>query len=409
MTKRGRNFLMTPGPTTVPERVLAAMQHPAVDLIDPDFVKLTRSCLADLASVFRTEHEIFAYAANGHGAWEAALVNVLSQGDQVLAVESGVFSWAWASMADALGIEVETLPGDWRHAVDPNAVEDRLRADTGHSIKALLVVQTDTATSIATDVPAIRAAMDAAGHPALLLVDVVASLGTAEFRMDEWGVDVAVAASQKALMCPPGLSFNAVGPRAREAEARATLPRYYWDWQRRRGEEFYMIFCGTAPEHLLFGLREALDMVAEEGLEAMFARHARLAGVVRAAVEAWAQGGALDFNALEPSQRCDSVTTIRVDEGLDSNRIREFCRDRHDVSLGAGLGQLNRKAFRIAHMGYVNGPTLIGALGAVEATLEALDIPRGAGAVEAAVARLRADAGDPEPDSAPTTAGYLAG
>ena len=333
---RGRNFLMTPGPTNIPDRVLAAMHRPAVDLTDPDFMAVAHSCLEDLARVFRTRSRVFLYASNGHGAWEAALANVIGEGDLVLAPSTGVFSQAWGTLAGDLGAEVEELPSDWRSGFDPARIEERLRADAGHRIRVVLAVQTDTATSVTSDVAAVRRALDACAHPALLMADVVASLGTTDFRMDDWGVDVAVAGSQKGLMVPPGLAFTAVSDRALGASRAAGARRAYWDWQRRMGEEFYMLFCGTPPEHLIWALREALDMIFEEGLEAMFARHRRLADAVRAAVGVWSRAGALEFNAVNPAERADSVTTVRVAGGVDADRVRLLARDVLDVSARRG-------------------------------------------------------------------------
>ena len=388
---RGRNFLMTPGPSNIPDRVLAAMHRPAVDLIDTDFMALTESCFDDLAKVFRTDSRVFLYASNGHGAWEAALANLIGEGDLVLAPSTGMFSWAWGQLASDLGAEVEEWEGDWRSAFDPGHIEERLRADPEHRIKAVLAVQTDTATSVTSDIAAVRRALDACRHPALLMADVVASLGTVDFRMDEWGVDVAVAGSQKGLMTPPGLAFTAVSPRALAHSRTAGIRRGYWDWQRRMDdEEFYMKFFGTPPEHLIWGLREALDMLFEEGLETAFARHRRLADAVHAAVGVWGRAGALELNAVNPAERATSVTTVRVAKGIDANRLRLLARDELDVSLGSGLGPLDGKAFRIAHMGWVNEPMVLGALGAVEMAMQACGVPYRKGGVTAAVDALAA-------------------
>ena len=374
---RGRNFLMTPGPSNIPDRVLAAMHRPAVDLVDPDFVALTESCFDDLAKVFRTEGRVFLYASNGHGAWEASLANLIGEDDLVLAPSTGMFSWAWGQLARDLGATVEEMEGDWRSAFDPDRIEERLRGDTEHRIKAVLAVQTDTATSVTSDIAAVRHALDACAHPALLMADVVASLGTVDFRMDDWGVDVAIAGSQKGLMTPPGLAFTAVSPRALEQSRTAGIRRGYWDWERRlNDEEFYMKFFGTPPEHLMWGLREALDMLFEEGLETAFARHRRLAAAVHAAVDVW--------------ERATSVTTIRVARGIDSNRLRLLARDELDVSLGYGLGPLDGKAFRIGHMGWINEPMVLGALGAVEMAMQACGVPYRKGGVTAAVDSLAA-------------------
>ena len=388
---RGRNFLMTPGPSNVPDRVLAAMHRPAVDLVDSDFMAVADSCFDDLARVFRTASRVFVYASNGHGAWEAALVNLVDEGDLVLVPSTGMFSSAWGQLASDLGAAVEELEGDWRSAFDPDRIEERLRADRDHRIKAVLAVHTDTATSVTSDIAAVRRALDASRHPALLMADVVASLGTVDFRMDDWGVDVAVAGSQKGLMTPPGLAFTAVSARALERCRTTGTRRGYWDWQRRMdSEEFYMKFFGTPPEHLVWGLREALDMLLEEGLETAFARHRRLASAVHAAVGVWGEAGALELNAVNPAERAASVTTIRVAKGIDSNRLRVLARDELDISLGYGLGPLDGKAFRIGHMGWINEPMVLGALGGVEMAMQACGVPYRKGGVTAAIDTLAA-------------------
>lgn len=386
--KRGRKFLNTPGPTNVPDRVMNAMHRPTLDLSDPEFLDVSISCFRDMRRVVRTDGEIFLYASNGHGAWEAALANVFSPGDKVLAPESGNFSNAWRDMAAALDLEVVDLPGDWRRAVRPEAVEAALRADGDGAIAGVLLVHTDTAASTTCDIPAVRAAMDAAGHPALLLVDTIATLGTVDYRMDDWGVDVTVSASQKGLMMAPGLGVVAANGKALAAHEASTMPRRYWDWRTRLEAEHYRKFCGTAPQLLVFGLREALDMIFEEGLETIFERHRVLAGATHAAVEAWGQGGALSFNAMEPRERSVGVTTILTADGIDANRLKNVCRDEMMAGLGGGLGLLDGRAFRVGHMGDMNAPMLYGALGAVESTLGYLDVPHGSGGVTAAIAHV---------------------
>jgi len=381
----GRQFLAIPGPTTVPDEVLRAMHQPAVDIYSGPLVAMTDSLLQDLARIFRTQGRCYIYAANGHGAWEAALTNVLSRGDQVLALESGRFAIGWAEMAKALGIEAEILPGDFRRAVDPARLEARLRADRAHAIKAVLVVQIDTASSVVNDIPAIRRALDAAGHPALLMVDTIASLGTMPFEMDAWGVDVGVTGSQKGLMTPPGLGFVAAGPRALEAHKTADLRGSYWDWTAREGPEHYQKYCGTPPEHLLFGLRQALDMIFAEGLDAVFRRHALLAEATRRAVTLWSEGQALAFNVTEPAERGNSVTCVRMDQGHEPGPLLAYCRDRCGVVVGGAIGQLSGKGLRIAHMGHVNAPMILGTLSALEIGLQALRIPHGKGGVQAAI------------------------
>ena len=383
----GRKFLAMPGPTTVPDAVLQAMHRPAVDIYGGDLVGITDSCLDDMRTLFGTAGRTYVYIANGHGAWEAALSNVLSRGDKVLVLESGRFALGWGEMATMLGIEVEVLDGRPRRAFDPAALEARLRADSGGEIKAVLVVQVDTASSVVNDIAALRGAIDAAGHDALFMVDGIASLGTMPFEMDAWGIDVAVTGSQKGLMCPPGLAFVAAQGKAAEAHARAGLRTRYWDWTAREGEAHYMKYCGTPPVHMLFGLRQALDMILAEGLAHMYARHATLAAMVRAAVERWSQGQVFSFNIVEAAERSNSVTTVRVD-GHDPARLLAWCEEQCGLTLGIGIGDLSGRAFRIAHMGHINAPMMLGTLGVIEAGLLALDIPHGAGGTAAAVAHL---------------------
>jgi alanine-glyoxylate transaminase/serine-glyoxylate transaminase/serine-pyruvate transaminase len=384
----GRPLLAIPGPTNVPDEVLAAMQRPAMDIYAGEMIGLTDSLLADLAAIFRTTGRTYIYAANGHGGWEAALTNVLSRGEQVLALESGRFALGWAEMARMLGVEAEVLPGSWRRSVDPAQLEERLRCDKAHAIKAVLAVQIDTASGVANDIPAIRRAIDAAGHPALLMVDGVASLGCVPFEMDAWGIDVAMSGSQKGLMTPPGLAFVAANARARKVHETAGLRTLYWDWTFREGEVHYQKYCGTPPEHLLFALRKALDLLLAEGLDDAIRRHALLAEATRAAVATWAEGGALAFNIERPAERANSVTCIRLTQGIDPRPLLRYCRERCGVTLGIGLGALDGKGFRIAHMGHVNAPMLLGTLGSVEMGLKALGIPHGSGGVQAAVEHL---------------------
>ncbi|MBT3532742.1 MAG: aminotransferase class V-fold PLP-dependent enzyme [Rhodospirillaceae bacterium] len=390
--RRGRNFLQTPGPTNIPDRILRAMHQPAWEYSGPDFIEVARDCLNGMRPIFKTEGEVFIYASNGHGGWEAALSNILSPGDKVLVPETGLFSFAWSAMAQQLGVTFDTIPNDWRHAIDPNQVEERLRADDKGEYRAVLMVHTETATGITSDVQAVRQAMDAAGHSALLVVDVIASLACSDFRMDEWGVDIAVGGSQKGLMCPIGLGFNAVNERARAAASNGGSPRSYWDWEGRSMSrpEVYRWFAGTAPEHMVFGLAEALIMLEEEGLEATFARHQRLGAATRAAIEAWSAGGAMEINALVPEERSESVTTIIMGEDFDLMNFQHVLRENFNVAVGGGLGQLQGKAFRIGHMGDINEPMILGTLASVEAVFEILGIPYGDGALPAAIASLAA-------------------
>jgi alanine-glyoxylate transaminase/serine-glyoxylate transaminase/serine-pyruvate transaminase len=385
--RHGREFLSIPGPTTVPDEVLRAMHRPAIDLYSGQHLELTQSCLADLARVLGTRGPTYIYAANGHGAWEAALTNVLSRGERVLVLESGRFAAGWGQMAAMLGVEVEALPGSYRAAVDPGALAARLRADREGAIKAVLVVQVDTASGVVNDIPALRRAIDEAGHGALLMVDTIASLATMPFEMDGWGVDVAVAAAQKGLMTPPGLGFVAAGERALAAHRQADLRTFYWDWTQRDGPEHYQKYCGTPPEHLMFGLRRALDLLLEEGLDNVFLRHRLLAEAVRRAVAVWAEGGALAFNVERPAERADSVTPILL-HGHDPRALLDYCNRRCGVVLGIGIGELRDSSFRIAHMGHVNAPMILGTLGVVETALAALGIPHGQGGVQAAIGWL---------------------
>ena len=385
----GRRFLSIPGPTNVPDEVLAAMHRPAIDIYQGDLVESTTYCLDGLKKVFRTKGNTYIYIANGHGAWEAALTNVLSRGDKVLVLESGLFATGWGEMASEMGIEVEVLPGDIRCAVDPAAVEQRLRQDRAGEIKAVLVVQVDTASSVVNDIPQIRAAIDAAGHDALFMVDAIASLGTMQFEMDQWNIDVAVTGSQKGLMMTPGLSYVAANPRALERHKSAGLVTRYWDWTFRDGELHYQKYCGTPPEHMLFGQAKALEMLLAEGLEAAWARHAILAGMVQAAVAKWAEAGALEFNISRAEQRADSVTTVLLDDHNPAALLK-MCKERCGVTVGITIGPLDGKGFRIAHMGHVNAPMVLGTLGVLEAGLGALDIPHGSGGVQAATKALAA-------------------
>lgn len=390
MSTSAREFLHTPGPTHIPDRVLNAMHRQPYDLSDPRFVDLALSCFEDLKGVFRTQGEVFLYASNGHGGWEAALANLFEPGDSVLVPDVGHFSQSWGGHARSFGLEVLGPAGDRRRALDPQVVEDALRRDDAGRIKAVLAVQTDTATGITSDIQALRAAIDASGHPALLVVDVIASLAAAPFAMDDWGVDVAIGASQKALMGPPGLAAVAVNRRTVELAATREGHRYYWDWRIRSEREMYRRFCGTAPEHTLFGLREALDILAEEGLEAVIARHARLAGAVQAAVGAWESAGALAFNAVEPAERSVSVTTVLTPEGVDGQAFRDIVRDEDYVALGGGLGSMEGGAFRIGHLGSLSAPMVLGCLATVEAALIRQAIPHGDGGLRAAVEHLAA-------------------
>jgi alanine-glyoxylate transaminase/serine-glyoxylate transaminase/serine-pyruvate transaminase len=385
MTVRaGREFLAIPGPTTMPDEVLRAMHRPALDIYSREMVELTDSLLGDLSKLFATKGQSYIYIANGHGAWEATLSNVLSRGDKVLVLESGRFAINWGNAAAAMGAEVEVLKGDWRRAIRPAEVEARLRQDKNHSIKAVLAVQVDTASGAFNDIEAIGKAIRAAGHPALYMVDTVASLGCMPFEMDAWGIDVAMSGSQKGLMTPPGLGFVAASDRAREVHKHANMRTPYWDWTEREGVEHYRKYAGTAPVHLLFALRQAINMLFEEGLENAHLRHRLLAEAVRRAVGTWAEGQVLGFNVTEAGERANTVTTV-VMNGHDPVALHRYCKQKCGVVLGVGIGELQGQAFRIAHMGHVNAPMILGTLGVIEMGLNALDIPHGKGGTEAAI------------------------
>ena len=393
MTVRaGREFLAIPGPTTMPDEVLQAMHRPALDIYSDQMVELTESLLADLSKLFATKGQSYIYIANGHGAWEATLSNVLSRGDKLLVLESGRFAIGWGNAAAAMGADVEVLKGDWRRAVRPAEVEARLRQDKDHSIKAIVAVQVDTASGAYNDIEAIGKAIKSTGHPALFMVDTVASLGCMPFEMDKWGIDVAMSGSQKGLMTPPGLGFVAANDRARAVHKKANLRTPYWDWTEREGSEHYRKYAGTAPVHLLFALRKAIDILQVEGLENAFLRHQLLAEAVRRAVGVWAEGQVLGFNIAEAGERSNTVTTVTMN-GHDPAALQRYCKEKCGVVLGTGIGDLSGQAFRIAHMGHVNAPMILGTLGVIEVALNALNIPHGKGGTEAAIEYLGENVG----------------
>jgi alanine-glyoxylate transaminase/serine-glyoxylate transaminase/serine-pyruvate transaminase len=385
VVRAGREFLAIPGPTTMPDEVLQAMHRPALDIYSEQMVQLTEGLLRDLSKLFATKGKSYIYIANGHGAWEAVISNVLSRGDKILVLESGRFAVGWGNAAAAMGVDVEVLKGDWRRAIRPAEVEARLRQDKNHEIKAILAVQVDTASGAFNDIEAIGKSIKSTGHPALFLVDAVASLGCMPFEMDAWGIDVAMSGSQKGLMTPPGLGFCAANDRALQVHKTAGLRTPYWDWTEREGTEHYRKYGGTAPIHLLFALRRAIDMLFEEGLENTFLRHRLLAEAVRRAVAIWAEGQVLGFNIAEASERSDTVTTVVMASSHDPVALQRYCREKCGLVLGVGIGELTGQAFRIAHMGHVNAPMVLGTLGVIEVALHALGIPRGRGGVEAAV------------------------
>jgi alanine-glyoxylate transaminase/serine-glyoxylate transaminase/serine-pyruvate transaminase len=385
VVRAGREFLAIPGPTNMPDEVLRAMHRPALDIYSDQMLELTDSLLRDLSKLFATRGRSYIHIANGHGAWESTLSNILSRGDRILVLESGRFAVGWGNAAAAMGVDVEVLKGDWRRAVRPDEVEARLRKDKDHTIKAILAVQVDTASGAYSDIEAIGKAIKAAGHPALFMVDAVASLGCMPFEMDAWGIDVAMSGSQKGLMAPPGLGFVAANDRAREVHKTAGLRTPYWDWTEREGPEHYRKYAGTAPVHLLFALRQAIDMLFDEQLENVFLRHRLLAEAVRRAVDVWSEGQALGFNIAEASERSDTVTTVMMSNGHDPVALQAYCKEKCGVVLGTGIGELAGQAFRIAHMGHVNAPMILGTLGVIEVGLNALGIPHGKGGTEAAI------------------------
>ena len=389
MTVRaGREFLAIPGPTTMPDEVLRAMHRPALDIYSREMIDLSDGLHRDLSRLFATRGKSYIHIANGHGAWEAVLSNVLSRGDKVLVLESGRFALNWGLAARAMGAEVEVLEGDWRRAVRPEQVEARLKKDESNEIKAILVAQVDTASGVVNDIEAIGKAVKASGHPALFMVDAVASLGCTPFEMDKWGIDVAMSGSQKGLMTPPGLGFVAANDRAQAVHKTANMRTPYWDWTEREGTEHYRRYAGTAPVHLLFALRQAIDMLFEEGLDNVFERHRLLGEAVRRAVSVWAEGQVLSFNIAEASERSDTVTTVLVSGDHDPAKLHRYCKEKCGVVLGVGIGELQGEAFRIAHMGHVNAPMILGTLGVIEVGLTALEIPHGEGGTDAAIAWL---------------------
>ena len=376
----GRRFLHSPGPTPLPDAVLHAMSRQPMDLGDPRVDANIATVEVGLKRLLQTTvAEVYLYAANGHGAWEAVVENVADIGQTVLVAGTGHFSESWAVQTEALGRQVVRTP--WREGwpIDSAAIEQALRDDTEHTIRAVFAVHTDTASGITSDLAAVRRAIDAARHPALLVADVVASLGAAPFDMDALGIDVALGASQKGLMCPPGVGFVAANPRAfAQAEANQA-PRFYWNWVLRKSELSYRKYCGTPPQNLLFGMEAALELIFDEGMPAVFARHALLARAVHAAVEGWAEAGALGFFAQDAAARSVSVTTITVPPGTDVDALRSVARERFQVAMAGGLGPLAGRAFRIGHLGDCNPAMILGALGGVEAALRVQGIPVGDG------------------------------
>ena len=380
----GRHFLQIPGPTNVPDRVLRAMAAPTIDHRGPEFAALTREVLAGMAAVIGTRQPVVLFPASGTGAWEAALVNTLSPGVRVLMAETGHFATLWKGIATRLGLDPLFLPGDWRRGVDAAEIESRLAEDAAHAIKAVCVVHNETSTGVTSDIAAVRGAIDAARHPALLMVDTISSLASIDYRHDEWGVDVTVGASQKGLMLPPGLSFNAVGERALAAHGVARLPRSYWDWAPILRANERGFFPYTPPTNLLFGLREALRMLEAEGLDRVFARHDRHAEATRRAARAWG----LELLCADPSEYSSSLTAVLTPSGHDAGGLLDAILERFDMALGVGLGKLAGRVFRIGHLGDFNDLSLMGTLAGVEMGLELADIPHRSGGVDPAMTYL---------------------
>ena len=384
----GRHFLQIPGPTNVPDRVLRAIDRPTIDHRGPEFQVLAKEVLEGMKRIFKTRHPVVIYPASGTGAWEAALVNTLSPGDRVLMSETGHFAALWQKMAGKLGLEVELIPGDWRHGADHAEIEKRLAADPSHAIKAVCVVHNETSTGVTTRIPLVRKAIDSAKHPALLMVDTISSLASIDYRHDEWGVDVTVGGSQKGLMLPPGLSFNATSDKALAAAKAAKLARSFWDWGEMIAANANGWFPYTPATNLLYGLREAIAMLEEEGIPNVYARHDRHAEATRRAVRAWG----LEVLCANPDEYSSSLTAVVMPAGHDSDKFREAVLRHFDMSLGMGLAKLKGKIFRIGHLGDFNDLTLAGTLAGVEMGLGLAAVPHRKGGVQAALEYLEAQA-----------------
>jgi alanine-glyoxylate transaminase / serine-glyoxylate transaminase / serine-pyruvate transaminase len=382
--RHGRHFLQIPGPSPVPERVLRAISRQVIDHRGPEFQRLGQEVLEGCRAVFRTSGPVVIYPSSGTGAWEAAIVNTLSPGDKVLMVETGHFATLWRQMAERWGLEVDFVPGDWRRGADPNAIEAKLAEDTPRAIKAVMVVHNETSTGVASRIGEIRRAIDRAGHPALFMVDTISSLGSVDYRHDEWAVDVTVSCSQKGLMLPPGLGFTAISDKAIAASKTNRMPRSYWDWGEMLKPNANGFFPYTPATNLLYGLREAIAMLLEEGLDQVFARHQRLAAAARAAVRGWG----LEILCQEPSEYSPVLTAVLMPPGHDADRFRKFVLDDYNMSLGAGLTKLAGRVFRIGHLGECNELVLIAALAGVEMGLSTAGAPHRAGGVAAAMAEL---------------------
>jgi alanine-glyoxylate transaminase/serine-glyoxylate transaminase/serine-pyruvate transaminase len=380
-TLTGRHFLQIPGPTNVPDRVLRAMARPTIDHRGPEFSQLTLEILGGLKQVFKTSGSVVIFPGSGTGAWEAALVNTLSAGDKVLMFETGQFASQWRDLATKLGLDVQFVPGDWRHGVDPGAAEALLSEDRSHQIRGVMVLHNETSTGVVSNVAAVRHAMDRAGHPALLMVDTISSLASIDYRHDEWGVDVTVAGSQKGLMLPPGLSFNAISEKALAASKLARLPKAYWDWQPILAANKAGFFPYTPGTNLLYGLRESLQMLFEEGLDNVLARHTRHAEAARRAVRAWG----LELVCLDPAAYSSTLTAVMLRPEHNADELRRVILEHFNMSLGAGLGKVQGRVFRIGHLGDFNDLMLAGTLSGVEMGLDLAGIPHSKGGVAAAL------------------------
>ncbi|CAA9257202.1 MAG: Serine--glyoxylate aminotransferase [uncultured Acetobacteraceae bacterium] len=384
---RGRQFFANPGPTNIPDSVLRAVAHPTVDFQDAAFMEVYEACFAGLKRVLKTRQHLFMYTGSGHAAWEASLVNLFSPGDALLIPETGHFSVSWANMARDLGLEVREVGADWRQGLDMAALRAALAADKDRAIKAVCAVHNETSTGMALPLAEVRAALDATGHPALLLADTISSLGSIDFRMDDWGVDAAVGGSQKGLMLPTGMSFTGVSEKAMAAHADARLPKHYFNWTGMLARK-QRSFIGTVPTGLFFGLRESLRLIEEEGLEQVFARHARLGEAVRRCVRHWSGNSGPQLFCTNPGRFSDSVTAVLMPEGFDCEAVRSTALNRFNVSLGAGLNKLAGRVFRIGHLGDLNEPMVLGTLAAVEMSLKLNGVPHAPGGVDAAMAFL---------------------
>ncbi len=380
----GRHFFANPGPTNIPDSVLRAMDRASLDFMESEFLEIYDQARAGLKRILFTEGELFFYASTGHGAWEATMVNLFCPGDKVLIIGGGYFSGAWAALSRGFGINAELFEVEWREGADIAALAEHLAADKAHRIKAVCAVHNETSTSVALPLPEIRAALDAASHPALFLVDTISSLGCFEFKMDAWGIDAVVGGSQKGLMLPTGLAFTAAGPKALAAHKNSTLPKFYFDWTAML-ERRFRSFTGSVPIVPFFGMVESIRLIEQEGLEHVWSRHARLAGATRAAVRGWGQSNrGVELYCRHPQRYSDSVTTVLVPEGFDAEAIRAILRQSFNVSTGGGLAALDGKVFRIGHMGDLNEPMILGTLAAVEMALTRAGLPHGKG-VDAAM------------------------